>query len=202
MHDLPTFSLSDLIRLSTSLREFEHAESMESSADGIVRLLLDRLVDKETGDRACALVRFYKTHRCAGLPPDLREFAEKRLGPTDDPEFVRCLTLLATAGERPEWNDRSASVGHRAIPLVDAETVRKSPMIYQLLSQLGYEFDTVVGSATNDLILDFRPQTYNVFHIENAQGSPSFPPRISCARPACDPFSASAAGFLTVSSLR
>jgi len=153
----------------------EHAESMEAAAGGIVRLFLDRLVDKETGDRACALVRFYKTHRCAGLPSDLRKFAEERCPPTDDAESVRCLTLLATAGVRPEWNDRSASVGHRAIPLVDAETVRKSPMIHQLLSQLGYPIDTMVDSATDDLIIDFRPQTYNVFHVENAEGSPFVP---------------------------
>ena len=174
MYDLRTFSLSDLVRLSTSLREVEHAESMEAAAEGIVRLFLERLVDKETGDRACALVRFYKTHRCSGLPSDLREFAEKRLGPTDDPESVRCLTLLATAGERPEWNDRSASIGHKAIPLVDAETVRKSPMIHQLLSQLGYPIDAIVDPA-DDLIIDLRPQTYNVFHIENAEGSPFVP---------------------------
>jgi hypothetical protein len=46
------------------------------------------------------------------------------------------LTLLATRGREPAWNDRTRSVGHRAIPLLDAETVQGAPMIARLLAEL------------------------------------------------------------------
>lgn len=46
------------------------------------------------------------------------------------------LSLLATRGRLPAWNARTASVSHRAIPLLSSERVAAAPMIARLLSDL------------------------------------------------------------------
>ena len=52
---------------------------MEEAADSIVRYLYENLFSKETGQRACALIRLFKTHVFGQLDEDLREFARTRL---------------------------------------------------------------------------------------------------------------------------
>ena len=56
------------------------ASSMEEAADKMVKYLYENLTDKLTGDKSCALVRFYKTHSYGQLDPELRHFAEGILG--------------------------------------------------------------------------------------------------------------------------
>jgi hypothetical protein len=46
------------------------------------------------------------------------------------------LSLLGTHGRKPEWDDRTRSVAHLAIPLLDRETVQAAPMIARLLLDL------------------------------------------------------------------
>jgi hypothetical protein len=91
-----------------------------------VRLLFDELRTEGEPDSR-ALARLYKTHEYGELDPDLREFgrkmmADQRLAP--DP---RCLTLLATAGARPEWNERRRSKSHRAIRPPSEDVVARIP---------------------------------------------------------------------------
>jgi hypothetical protein len=49
---------------------------------------------------------------------------------------TRVLSLIATRGRKPSWNDRKQSQGHRAVPLVDRSFVQGAPMIAKLLSDL------------------------------------------------------------------
>ena len=53
---------------------------MEGTARCISRLLYDEL-RMPNGDRACALVRCYKTHPFGALPDDLRRFAQEASAP-------------------------------------------------------------------------------------------------------------------------
>jgi hypothetical protein len=89
--------------------------SMEEAAQRVVRLLYDSIVVAASGERACALVRFYKTHPLNALPFDLQEFARNAQKAELEPNTT-CLTLLATVGDEPEWNDRRRSRNHQAIP--------------------------------------------------------------------------------------
>jgi len=84
-----------------------------------------------------------------------------------------CLTLLATAGEEPAWNDRRASVAHRALPLTSAESIARSPMISQLIRQLGVEIGTLL--TPSEMIVDNTQHSFNVFHVPDAVGSPHIP---------------------------
>lgn len=180
-YDLHRFELSDMITLGSELRQLHSdGESMEESSAAIVRYLYEHLQDPSTGEKNCVLVRMFKTHRFGDLEPELQKFA--RAAATDaegtvSPDLnddTRCLTLLATAGARGEWNRRGTSAGHQAIPLVTEEVVRQAPMVAQLIQQIGVDIAQVVGKK-NAIVLDDDEQNYNVFHVPEAEGSAFVP---------------------------
>ena len=175
-YDLHRFQLSDMIELGGTLRQLHlQSDSMEEAASAIVHYLFEHFVDPTTGEKNCALARFFKTHRFAELEPRLQDVARSASGnsPALNDE-TRCLTLLATAGIRPEWNQRRTSVGHRAIPLVTEEVVRQAPMVAQLIQGFGLDIAQVVRPDVN-LMLDVDQQNYNVFHVAEARGSAFVP---------------------------
>jgi hypothetical protein len=155
-------------------RAVRGAETLEDAADTVVRYLYDHCLDSSTGERTCALVRFYKTHPYGELEPDLRAFADAQLNGHVATAQMRCLTLLATAGDESAWNSRHESRGHKAIPLPSADSVRAAPMVTRLIEDLGLDVDAVVaGGSTEGRAPEAR--TYEVFHIEDALGSPYIP---------------------------
>lgn len=173
--DVTDFTVGAMLRAGVAIRRVVRgAETLEDAAEVVVRFLYEHCVDNATGERTSALVRFYKTHPFGQLEPELQEFASAQLqGAVPDPE-MRCLTLMATAGDQPEWNSRQASRGHRAIALPSAERIRSAPMIFRLIEDLGIDVDSVVaGAAPQTRGSDAR--TYDVFHVEDALGSPYIP---------------------------
>lgn len=175
-HDLHRFELSDMIELGAALRRVNaDAESMEQAASAVVRYLYQHLAEPATQEKNCVLVRFFKTHRFADLEPSLQNFARvaaKHSSQLNDQ--TRCLTLLATAGELPEWNQRTSSAGHQAIPLVTEEVVLQAPMVAQLIQQIGLDISQVIAPQ-QDIMLDADQRTFNVFHVPDAEGSPFVP---------------------------
>jgi hypothetical protein len=148
--------------------------SMEEAADQMVRPLYDTTRDRATGERTCALVRLFKTHPFETLQSDLQAFATKILGRPPESPAMKCLTLLATAGDRPEWNSRRDSAGHQAIPLASEKLVGQAPMISNLILQFGLEIRSVV-QPNHGLFLDLEQKSFNVFHVAEARGSPYLP---------------------------
>ena len=146
--------------------------SMEEAAQRVVEYLRATLVDAE-GSPACVLVRLYKTHPFGELEPGLQEFARAVAG-RDLAAEVRCLTLLGTDGDRPEWQSRRLSQGHQAIPLADAEMVERLPMVLRLITALGLGVDEVV-SPTRETARGLAVSSYGVFHVREAAGSPHLP---------------------------
>jgi hypothetical protein len=175
MYDPAQFTLSNMIDCASALRGLgKGAQSMEEAAGRIVRYLHDILVDQETGAKACALVRFYKTHAYGELDPELRAFAGGLLGGQPEMPAMKCLVLLATAGHTPEWNSRAHSAGHKAIPLPSEQVIAQIPMISRLIQQFGVEVRTVLEPDPT-LIMELEQKTYNVFHVPEALGSPYVP---------------------------
>jgi hypothetical protein len=169
LHRLAAFDVEDVRICGDALRTIgAGADSMEAAAQRVAAHLYDVLRDDD-GGRACALVRVYKTHRYGALPADLREFAGDGL----DPE-TRCLTLLGTAGDVPAWNDRRASQGHKAIPLVSEHAVEQLPMVLQLITQLGLDVSAVVRPDPT-IARELSQRTYDVFHVLDAAASPHVP---------------------------
>jgi hypothetical protein len=172
--DVADFTLGAMLRAGIAIRRVTRgADSLEEAADAITRYLYERCLDA-SGERACALVRFYKTHRYGELEPDLKAFAAARLEDREPNPDMRCLVLLATAGDERAWNARRASRGHQAIPLASAEQVRAAPMIMRLVEDMGVDIESLV-SAPQPHSRGTEPRTYDVFHVEQARGSPFIP---------------------------
>lgn len=175
MYDFAKFTQSEATECGNALRGLgSGAGNMETAANNIVQHLYTNLVDAQTNRKACALVRFYKTHPYGQLAPGLQEFARGILGSTPESPDMKCLTMMATAGEQADWNSRSTSNGHRAIPLASADFVAEIPMIAQLISQFGIDMGSVISPDPN-VIGDLARQTFNTFHIADAVGSPYIP---------------------------
>ncbi len=146
---------------------------MEQTADRIVRSLFDQLSAPD-GSRACALVRLFVTVPYVDLESNVQSFVRGVIGSAPVFDAMKCLTLLGTAGELGAWNSRHSSVGHKALPLASVESVSRSPMIAQLVRQLGVALDTLITPAPG-LVVDAEQHTFNVFHVFEARGCPYIP---------------------------
>jgi hypothetical protein len=186
MFDLARFTLRDMTEVGSVLRRLgQGAVSMEEVANRIVHYLHENLVDPGTGDTECALVRFFKTHPYGELESGLRDFARGMLPDPDPPAIapdMRCLTLLASAGDRPEWNARRSSLAHRAIPLASEEIVSQAPMISRLLNQLGVRIEALLERSP-ELLVAPEPSSFNVFYVPDARGSPCIPAQDEFVKP-------------------
>ena len=174
-HEFTNFGLSDMIECGRFLRgSGRDALSMQAAAQILVRYLYEAFGPKDHAVNDCALVRCFKTHLHSALPVGLEATLSGRTDSTSPCSNARCLTLLATAGDLPAWNDPMQSSGHRVIPLVSAESVMQAPMIAQLIQQLGLDIEAVL-SPNEELLLEADERNYGVFHIETALGNPSIP---------------------------
>jgi len=171
MYDISHFTLADMAECSGALRRLgADATSMEEVSDRIVHYFYDHLVDKETGESALALVRLFKTHPYAELDEELQAFARGMLDTPVESPAMKCLTLLGSAGAKPEWHSRKGSTGHKAIPLPSEHFIEQVPMVRQLVQQLGLTVNTVLGPDPAVLV-DLAQTTYNVFFVPEAVGS-------------------------------
>ncbi|MEM9923655.1 MAG: ATP-binding protein [Cyanobacteria bacterium P01_D01_bin.50] len=183
MYDLTKFTLRDMSECGLALRHTaQNANSMEDASNRIVKYFYEHLLDRDTGERNCILVRFFKTHSYGKLTPELQEYARDILNQNTVADNLKCLTLLATAGELPEWNSRYKSIGHKAIPLANEDAIHRIPMISQLIRQLGLNPGILLQPDPN-LLIDIEQQMYNVFHVPNALDSPYIPSQKSFVIP-------------------
>lgn len=172
MH-LPSLTLLNTVYLGYALEAAGVGGlSRDEAAGRIVRVLYDMLLDGD--ERACALVRLYATCRYRELEIMERGFARSMAKGLPIEDETVCLKLLATVGDRPEWNDPARSVDHRVIPLISEEVVQQMPMVAQLIHQLGVPVREVLNPDPN-LMLSGERLTQNVFWVENAVGSPHIP---------------------------
>lgn len=174
MYSFSRFSLTSMTTCGRQLRSLGYgATSLEEVGDRLVDHLYQSFRDPETHESELALVRCFKIHPYGGLPQELQILAQQAFQQPVAAD-VKCLTLLATAGDQPRWNQTSASENHRVIPLASEESVRRVPMVTQLIQQLGLSINTVLA-PTPDMLMDLHERTYNVFHIPDAVGSPAVP---------------------------
>jgi len=147
---------------------------MAEVANRICTFLYDELRDASTGERQCVLVRLFKTHAYGVLDDELRRCADRAWqGRPPDPE-TKCLVLLGSVGDKPEWCSTQRSASHRCIPLASEDMAGTSPMIAELLSQLGVPVGAVLRRDPK-FILEADEQTYNVFFVAEATGSAYVP---------------------------
>ncbi len=173
-YDLTKFDLGDMLKCSLKLRETASGmPTLESSAQRVCKFFYDELHGPGV-ERACALVRCYKTHSFGALDPDLQKFARTIMGADPPRPTMKCLTLMATVGQTGSWNSRHLSRGHRAIPLPSPEIVEKAPMISQLIKELGLKLSSVLQPSP-EVLKELSGKRHGVFYVENALGSPYIP---------------------------
>jgi hypothetical protein len=172
--DVTDFTVGAMLRSGLAIRRaVRGSETLEDAANVVVRYLYERCVGANDGPRSCALVRFYKTHRYGALEPAQQRFAAVQLG-TTPPRDMRCLALVASVGDEPAWNSRHTSHSHVAIPLPSAESIRNAPMIMGLIEEFGVDVNSLVSNAV-PAVRGIDARTYDVFHVEEALGSPHIP---------------------------
>lgn len=95
------------------------------------------------------LARVFLVLRASRLPaPERAAAAAIAEGATGVTDRTPVLTLLGSTGREGAWGERKLSVGHRAIPLLDASFVQGIPMVAKLLSDLQVDFSSLnQGSA-------------------------------------------------------
>ncbi|MBW4629866.1 MAG: hypothetical protein KME49_31240 [Brasilonema octagenarum HA4186-MV1] len=182
MRNLTNFTFTDMVECGLDLCQLGlGVESMESASNRIVQYFYESLIDEETGAPACALIRCFKTHSYEDLDAELRQSVCSQLGYIPYLS-MKCLTMLATIGDKPEWNSRHTSLGHKVIPLVSEDVVAQFPMISQLLKQFGLDVSMVIGSS-RQLMVGSEEKKLNVFHVPVALGSPYIPAQESFVIP-------------------
>jgi hypothetical protein len=176
MPNIDDFSLKDMVEFSAALRRMgSGASCMEEVAGKIVHHLFENLTDKKTGEKACVLVRLFKTHPYGELEGDQQEFARNIMKTSHGSPALKCLVLLATVGTQPEWNSRNQSRGHKALPLPDGEYfIKVFPMVGKLVEQMGIGVDTVLKTDPA-VVADMAKRTFNVFLVSEAKGSVFIP---------------------------
>lgn len=150
------------------------AITLQEVAHRLVRHLYTSFTRDKTGEPACVLVRLFKTTPYGLLTPDLQALADQKLQPQQPSPSLPCLTLLASAGIHPGWNDPTLSSRFRVLPLNGPDTLERLPMFQQLFRQLGFTLPHVTAS-NQDLLLDPSEHSFNVFHVPEALGSPHVP---------------------------
>ena len=79
-YDLTNFTQKEVHECALALHNMDvGAKSMEEVANRTVSYLYERLVDQQDGNRACALVRFFKPHAYGELNEKLQQSASKIL---------------------------------------------------------------------------------------------------------------------------
>ena len=172
MRRLADFDVDDVSACSDVLRRLGgDSPTMEGAASQIAHYLYDEFAGDD-GERALALARVYKTHPYGKLPADLQDFAGGILGEAPRAD-MRCLTLLGTAGDLPEWNDRRSSKGHQSIPLASEAVVAQLPMVSQLMTSPPRGLPVIRPDRAK--VRELSQRTYDVFHVPVALGSPHVP---------------------------
>jgi hypothetical protein len=123
----------------------------------------------EEDDSACALIRFFRTMAYSELTPHLQETARGILKRVPEGR-TNCLTLLASRGSEPAWNDRFQSKHHQVIPLLSAQMVESAPMVAQLISRLGIDVSMMVDPYPTHF-LNPKEKNYNVLYVPEALGN-------------------------------
>lgn len=174
-YDVGNFSLSDMTECAAELRRLGSlASSMEEVARALVDHLYCQFVSPGAGRRSFVLARFFAILPYDKLDDKLQASVMSVTGDKAPRADMNCLTLLASVGEKPEWNSRSLSVHHKVLPLSDEGIIARSPMLLQLIKQLGLEPGALLRTEPAPFP-DPARKLCNVFYVREARLSPYVP---------------------------
>ncbi|MCA9170062.1 MAG: hypothetical protein KDB23_20440, partial [Planctomycetales bacterium] len=168
--DLLQFTLHDLIRIGACVRDIGAKARGFAAFSEQVTDYFHSTLQAQDGTTAAGLTRFFITSRFDELSAELQGHLRQTI--TDPMPNMKCMTLAATRGDLPEWNDVRQSSGHRVIALPNIEVIERIPMISRLMFNLGVDVNGFLRSS-NAIILN--NQHTGVFYVADAKGSPYIP---------------------------
>jgi signal transduction histidine kinase len=119
-------------------------------------------------------VRLFRSLPCSALPDDAKVALRTRFDRELEPHTT-CLALRASKGHRTEWCDPRRSRAHRFLAL-SPSALDTTPMVKALVAQLGFSAEMPFVLRTEDRLCD-------VFHVEQAPGSPFVPDQADFVEP-------------------
>ena len=173
--DISKFSIDDAIVCEETIQKLtKDAPVLEYAAQDIVKYFYENLTAQNGPTLACSLVRCFITYPFHDLSDNLKSFVTTKFSNTFEIGDNNCLTLLATSGEKEDWNCIEKSINHQAIPLVSSEMITQFPMISQLLKQCNVDIGKLLKPGS-EVIVDISAKSYNVFFVPLAEGSAYIP---------------------------
>jgi two-component system NtrC family sensor kinase len=116
------------------------------------------------------------------LDPPLQQYARTLPGVGDAmPGDLPCLALLASAGDEPAWRSRHTAGRHRLIPLPSQAALDRLPMVAAIFREFNVSIDEVRPRRRR--LTSNTPKVYDLFHVEEAFGSPYVPDQDGFVRP-------------------
>lgn len=173
--DISKFSIDDVNVCEKTIQKLsEDAPVLEYAAQDIVKYFYENLTTQIGPTLACSLVRCFITYPFHDLSDNLKSFLTTKFSNTFEKENNNCLILLATSGEREDWNCIEKSINHQAIPLTSREMIAQFPMISQLLEQCNIDIGKLLKPGS-EVIVDISTKSYNVFFVPLAEGNAYIP---------------------------
>ena len=169
LHQLEEANLIEL--LDRLFSGEEPPASVEVAAQRLARGMVETF--RSDGKSELVLSRVFHSFEYQTLPGELQERAAQAVGKTPG-EHDLFLSLLGTHGDEADWQTRSSSRGHQAIPIT-RETVKKIPMITRLFQQMGIDLGLLLGEGSPGINVSGIERSYGVFYVPDAAGSPYVP---------------------------
>ena len=142
----------------------KQSKSLEEAAQALATALHTQFQE------SVVLARVYFTVPFGALPATNKAFVQKLAESAEAASDLKAttpvLSLIGTAGQEVDWNDRRKSKDHVGIPLTSSAFVDAIPMISRLLKELGVPLDWV---DTQDAeIVKKMDRAAGLFFVENA----------------------------------
>lgn len=149
-------------RVQESVRSSTSVEDVAQRAAGLLY---------EEFRESIVLSRLYATIPYGKLPEDRRRFAAERAAArgvaASLEERTMVLSLMGTRGDEPAWNDRRASRGHLAIPLI-SRFVDEAPMVSRMLKDLGVPLVVPGGESATGVQTETFGKLGGLFYVKDA----------------------------------
>lgn len=141
-----------------------------SCAEEAARIFVARLYERFRD--SLVLLRLFITLRYDQLPVEDRLFVDRRGRETKTSHLLDAatpiFTLLGTRGQRPEWNERSASAHFRCIPLVSTAFVSSLSMLSRQFASVGFDLG-LIDSWERQVVATRRADRYRgILYIRDA----------------------------------
>jgi HPt (histidine-containing phosphotransfer) domain-containing protein len=166
MNELRTTQATDLMRCVADAVELARgARCFEDVAQGLVHRLYSEF------PRSVVLARCYVTTPLATLPASnaawVKQLAEAKGIAAELQSTTPIISLVGTAGRKPEWNSRRQSQGHVGIPMVSASFIDAIPMMSRLMASLGGDLSWIDSDDISHVVSQLGTVS-GVFYVPDA----------------------------------